>query len=60
MITTAATVRNIRLIVELIITSYTGIAYHIQYHAATPRFQSIHQCWVCVCRAISLSVLYTV
>jgi len=44
MITTAATARNIRLIVETIITSHTGIAYHVENHAAAPRFQSIDQC----------------
>jgi len=47
MITTAATERNIRLIVGTSITSHTGIAYHIEYHAAVPRFQSIDRCWVC-------------
>jgi len=60
MITTAATARNIRLIVETIITSHTGIAYHVENHAAAPRFQSIDQCWVYVCRALSMNVLHTV
>jgi len=60
MITMAAIAPNIRLTVETIITSHTDIAYHFEYHAVTPRFQSINQCWVCVCRALSLNLLYTV
>jgi len=56
MMTTVATARNIRLIIETIIMSHTGIAHH----TATPWFQSVDQCWVCVCTALSLSVLYTV
>jgi len=60
MITTAATARNIGLIVETIIMSHTDIAYHVEYHAAAPQFQSIDQCWVYVRRALSMSVLYTV
>ena len=44
MITTAATARNIGLIVETIIMSHTDIAYHVEYHAAEPQFQSIDQC----------------
>jgi len=40
MTTTAATKRNIQLIVETIITSHMGIAYH----ATAPWFQSIDQC----------------
>jgi len=64
MTTTAATARNIRLILETIITSHTGIAYHVEQrwrHAVWPRFQSIDQYWACVCRGVlSLSVLYSV
>ena len=30
--TAAATARNIRLIVEMIIALHTGIAYHIEYY----------------------------
>jgi len=46
---------------ETIIMSHTGIAYHIEHNAhGTPPFQSIHHCWVCVCRALFLSVLYSV
>jgi len=52
MITTAATAGNIRLIVETIIASHTGIAYHVEHnswrHATATGFQSIDQCWVCV------------
>jgi len=33
MIKTAATARNIRLIVETIITSHTGMAYHVEHKA---------------------------
>jgi len=33
MIATAATERNIRLFVEKIIASYTGVAYHIEHNA---------------------------
>jgi len=44
MIKTAATERNVRLIVVTIFTLHTGIAYHIECHAAVPRFQSIDQC----------------
>jgi len=32
MTTTAGNARNIRLIVETIITSHTGIAYHVEYN----------------------------
>jgi len=63
LITTAATVRNIRLMVENIITSHTGIAHHIGHNAqSTPPHHgfSLSQCWVCECRALSLSVLYSV
>jgi len=46
MITAAATARNIRLIVETIIASHTGIAYHVEHnfwkHAAAPGVQSIN------------------
>ena len=37
MITTAVTASNSGLIVETIITSYTGIAYHLEYHAQGTR-----------------------
>jgi len=33
MITTAATARNNRLIVETIVTSHTGIAHHVEHDA---------------------------
>jgi len=59
MIATATTARNIRLNVEPIITSQTGMAYQVEYHIATPRFQSINQCWVYVCRALSFSLYCT-
>ena len=36
---------------------HTSIAYQV---AVALRFLSIDQCWVCVCRALSLSVLYSV
>jgi len=36
-ITTATTARNIRLVVETIITSHTGVGYHVeQYAQGTP------------------------
>jgi len=57
MITTAATARNIRLIVEMIVASHTGIAHHVQ---PPPRFQSIDHCWVCLWKALSLSALCSV
>jgi len=45
MITVATTANNIRLIVETIIVSHTGIAYHVKHnfwrHAAAPGFHSI-------------------
>jgi len=59
-ITTAVTACNNRLIVETIITSHTGIACHVEYQAALPRFQSIDLCWVCVGRTLFLNVLYSV
>jgi len=40
----AATERNIRLSVETIIRSHTDVAYHVEYHAVVPWFQSIDQC----------------
>jgi len=63
LITTATAVCNIRLMVENIITSHTGIAHHIGHNAqSTPPHHgfSLSQCWVCVCRALSLSVLYSI
>ena len=39
MITVAATTRNIRLIVETIIASHTGIAYHVEHNAEAPPHQ---------------------
>ena len=45
MITTAATARNMRLIVETIIASHTGVAYHVEHnfwrHAVAPGFRSV-------------------
>jgi len=52
MITTTAC--NIRLIIEMIIMSHMGIPYHGEYH---PPHHSVDQCWVCMCRALFLSVL---
>jgi len=59
MITTAATPHNIQLIVETIIASHMGMAFTLNVrsrHAAALRFQSIDQFWVCMCKALSLSV----
>jgi len=41
---------------------HTGIAYHVAYsrHTVAPRFQSTDMCWVCMCKALSLIVLYQV
>ena len=64
MITPAETVRNIRLIVEMIIASHTGIAYHVERNAeGTPPHQ-VSVCWLVLslrvkCRALSLSILYS-
>jgi len=41
---TDRTARNIRLIVQTIISSHKGIAYHVEYHSIAPRFQFIDQC----------------
>ena len=58
------TASNIWLVMDRIvtlITSHTGIACHVKRnfsrHVASPRFQSVDQWWVCMCRALSLSVL---
>ena len=62
MITAAATAPNIRLIVETIIASHTGIAYHVEQNAeGTPPHQGFSllisvQCACEVQRALSLSV----
>jgi len=57
MITTAATACNIQLMVEMIITSHTDMAYvehKSSRHATAPRYQSVDRCWVCLCRTLSL------
>jgi len=65
MITTASTACNIRLIVETIIASHTGNTYVEHNAQGTPPHHgfslliSVDYC-VCLCRTLSLSVLYTV
>jgi len=62
---TAATACNIRLIVAMIITSHTGRAYvehnaqDMVLHHSFSLLISV-DCWVCLCRTLSLSVWYLV
>jgi len=65
MITVAATACNIRLIVETIIVSHMGMAYVEHNAQGTPQHHGFSllisvDCWMCLCRTLSLSVLYTV
>jgi len=67
MTTTAATARIIRLIVETIIASHTGMAcveHNAQgtqpHHGFSFSLLISVDCWVCLCRTLSPSVLCTV
>ena len=60
----AATEHNIGLVVGKILTSHTGIAYHVEHNAQgmPPHhsFSLLISVKMCVCRVLSLSVLYWV
>jgi len=65
MTTTAATACNIRLIVETIFASHTGMAYVEHNAQVMPPHHGFSllisvDCWVCLCQTLSLSALYSV